>query len=62
MRSGACQFQIAWSAGAYDFRVVRANIGYSERATTFVGNLPYGSQGNFVQSVPNKFTNIPSNP
>jgi hypothetical protein len=62
MRSGACQFKIAYSGGANDFRVVRANIGYSERATTFVGNLPYGSQGNFVQSVPDKYTNIPSNP
>jgi hypothetical protein len=62
MRSGGLQFQIAWSGGVNDFRVVRANIGYSERATTFVGNQPYGSQGNFVQSVPNKYTNIPSNP
>jgi hypothetical protein len=62
LRSGACQFKIAWSAGAFDFRVVRVNIGYSERATTFVGNLPYGSQGNFVSNSPNKFTNIPSNP
>jgi len=61
-RSGGAQFLIAWSGGAYDFRVARANIGYSERATTFVGNLPYGSQGNFVQSVPDKWSNIPSNP
>jgi hypothetical protein len=58
LKSGACQFKIAWSAGVPDFRMVALGVGFTYRSEGFVGALPGETAGNVIPGGPNKFTNV----